>query len=268
MKMFEKKEKKTKISGKRPLALARSVDGAVREASLLPRCPRGPLARFRVSPSVSDSPPVLRPLAVPVRSARLSMAASQTAAVHESLLACLTRGPTVVDIFKGARGTPVARDQRQSRASKGRWRTCGAWLRAGSRFLRSPVCQRGGGHRRTALRRGQEAGGPGECGEKRSKSAGKIGTGEGPDPSALIGETRPAPVPFRCICVARRCCTLRSAVAEEIRGSWSWAGQPRAAMTSRCEMSRACLRVYLQQQEAKIWVFGVCLPTRSLPAPR
>ena len=146
----------------------------------MPRCPRGPLARFRVSPSVSDSPPVLRPLAVPVRSARLSMAASQTAAVHESLLACLTRGPTVVDIFKGARGTLVARDQRQSRASKGRWRTCGAWLRAGSRFLRSPVCQRGGGHRRTALRRGQEAGGPGvpgKSGEKRSKSAGKIGAG-------------------------------------------------------------------------------------------
>ena len=207
------------------------------------------------------------------------MAASQSAAVHESLLACLTRGPTVVDIFKGARGTLVARDQRQSRASRGRWRTCGAWLRAGSRFLRSPVCQRGGGHRRTALRRGQEAGGPGVPGKSVQRAQEKSGrgatrredgqTGEGPDPSALIGETRPAPVPFRCICVARRCCTLRSAVAEEIRGSWSWswAGQPRAAMTSRCEMSRACLRVYLQQ-EAKIWVFGVCLPTRSLPARR
>ena len=203
--------------------------------------------------------PVLRPLAVPVRSARLSMAASQTAAVHESLLACLTRGPTVVDIFKGARGTLVARDQRQSRASRGRWRTCGAWLRAGSRFLRSPVCQRGGGHRHCEEdKRLAGPGCPGKAGKSVQRAQEKSGrgatrredgqTGEGPDPSALIGETRPAPVPFRCICVARRCCTLRSAVAEEIRGSWSWAGQPRAAMTSRCEMSRACLRVYLQQE--------------------
>ena len=173
--MFRKKGKKPKNSGKRPLALARCVDGAVREASLLPRCPRGPLARFRVSPSVSDSPPVLRPLAVPVRSARLSMAASQTAAVHELLLACLTRGPTVVDIFKGARGTLVARDQRQSRASKGRWRTSGAWLRAGSRFLRSPVCQRGGGHRHCEEdKRLAGPGCPGKAFKERRKNRGGV----------------------------------------------------------------------------------------------
>jgi hypothetical protein len=116
----------------------------------------------------------------------------------------------------------------------------------------------------TALRRGQEAGGaevPGKSEEKRSKSAGKIGAGADatrgrtdgrePRPERIDWRDHPAP---RCICVARRCCTLRSAVAVEIRGSWARPGQPRAAMPCRCEMSRVYIN--LQQELASVSELG------------
>jgi len=87
---------------KRPLALARAVDGAVREASLLPRCQWGLLARFRVSPSVSvvPSPQSLMALLFAPLNGR------QPTAVHASLSARLTGRPLDLNIFNGARGTP------------------------------------------------------------------------------------------------------------------------------------------------------------------